>query len=210
MTIKKTEKWPPKKVVVKKKTKAELDVIRAENGKKGAAASSAKICAENKIIRAEYASEAKATYKQKHPPYNADIAQIVIDCVKSSCKSLPTICKEHKDLPPHTTIYFWLAENPDFNSKYAVSKAMQATIFAEQIMQIADGEDDDNKCHSIENTQARDDLRVRTRQWYVGKLIPKVYGNALNNVVSDDASQEKLKEMRDRIDSLLDKHAKDY
>jgi hypothetical protein len=83
-------------------------------------------------------------------------------------------------MPSIGTILRWVSEKPDFREQYARAREIQAETHADDIVTIADGptEGDD----SVKT--ARDRLRVDSRKWVASKLLPKKYGDKLQQEVS--------------------------
>jgi len=103
-------------------------------------------------------------------------------------KSLVDICKMD-GMPTDRTVIRWLS-NPKmtaFRDEYYHARRVQAEIYVDEIFTIADASADDwipsiNK-HGEQNGWKPDNeaiqrsrLRVDTRKWYAGKLIPRIYG----------------------------------
>jgi hypothetical protein len=123
--------------------------------------------------------------------YSEEIAKQV--CTETAQgKSLRSICKNN-DLPHRHTIMYWLQDEDkvDFFDRYTRAKLIRAECMADDLLDIADDaandymereEEEDNKSVSYSfNGEhfARSRLRVDTRKWYLGKVLPKVYGDAL-------------------------------
>ncbi len=96
--------------------------------------------------------------------------------------SVNKIC-QMPSMPSRETFYSWLRENKlgSFD-KYARAKDIQAELYAEQTIEIADDasndyiiDDEGNERLNTEHIQ-RARLRVDTRKWYASKLAPKKFG----------------------------------
>jgi len=83
--------------------------------------------------------------------------------------SLRMICQAD-DMPSESTVYLWLARNPEFSEMYARAREERAHIAAEDIIEIADTEPDPNVAR----------VRIDARKWYAGKLNAKHYGEKLD------------------------------
>jgi hypothetical protein len=70
-------------------------------------------------------------------------------------------------LPSPSTIFRWLEENELFRQRYARAREIQATIYADEILTIADSCEDANKAR----------LQVDARKWHASKTAPKVWGD---------------------------------
>jgi len=88
-------------------------------------------------------------------------------------------------MPTPATIYNWLNHHEDFLKQYARAKEMHADAMAEEILRIADTADADNVCDEYGNIKpnhewiARTRLRVDARKWYLSKILPKKYGDKI-------------------------------
>lgn len=99
--------------------------------------------------------------------FNEAIAESI--CLRiADGQSLRSIC-EGQDYPDRSTVFRWLADNPDFRDQYARARELQAESLADDIIDIAD-----NK--GLEPNDKR--VRIDSRKWLAGKLKPKVYGDA--------------------------------
>ena len=117
-------------------------------------------------------------------------------------QSLNAICKDSL-MPTRSTVNLWLFndKNPLFSDNYAVARARQQDYFADEILEIADdcAQDAEIKFtksgnpYISENWQSvnRAKERIKTRQWLMGRIAPKKYGE------------------RVQIDAQLDIHLKE-
>jgi hypothetical protein len=71
-----------------------------------------------------------------------------------------------------STLFRWLADDEVFREQYARAKEVQAELMADEIISIADGNDDVRGNVDVQ----RDRLRVDARKWVAAKLLPKKYG----------------------------------
>ena len=74
---------------------------------------------------------------------------------------------QEKGLPSHTTISRWLNENEEFSAMFARAREQRAETFADQIVHIADTEEDAAKAR----------VRVDARKFVASKLLPRTYGD---------------------------------
>lgn len=87
--------------------------------------------------------------------------------------SLNKICQSD-EMPHRATVYRWLRQNDDFSDNYTRAKEDAADWFAEQIVEIADSEEDPNKAR----------VRIDARKWIASKLKSKNYGEKQQMEVS--------------------------
>lgn len=114
-------------------------------------------------------------------------------------ESLNRICKDD-DMPRRETVIQWALghvkrdekgeiknkEILDFSNNYARARIVQATVYADGILDIADDRSkdwvtgDDGKVVPDYDHIARARLRVDTRKWYLAKMLPKIFGDRLD------------------------------
>ena len=70
-------------------------------------------------------------------------------------------------MPSTTAIIKWLNQHEEFAAQYARAKEAQADYYADEIVEIADTEEDAAKAR----------VRVDARKWVASKLRPKKYGD---------------------------------
>lgn len=115
-----------------------------------------------------------------------------------SGESLRAICAD-EDMPSVTQVCRWLRNDPEFCNQYALAREAQAELFADNIIDIADGrlppeydileqklveekqktlgeEQGEALVAVVQDPVARDRLRIDARKWIASKLLPKKYG----------------------------------
>lgn len=106
-------------------------------------------------------------------------------------KSIVYICKKDK-FPCLSTFFNWLDEIPEFLDRYEKAQQLKAQFLAEELIDICDdtgsdvqfSEDSDENGQGAkpfickENTAQRR-LKIDTRKWVAAKLMPKKYGEKL-------------------------------
>ncbi len=75
------------------------------------------------------------------------------------------------------TVRNWLLQHPEFVKQYARAREEQADFYAEDIIEIADGEEMPD--------QKR--VRIDARKWVACKLHPRVYGDKLDVTTRDES-----------------------
>jgi hypothetical protein len=80
------------------------------------------------------------------------------------------------------TVFNWKHEHEYFSHKYAHAKELQAEFLKQQIIDIADDSSNDEEVTEFgvkmnREFVERSKLRVQTRQWLMGRLAPKEYGD---------------------------------
>lgn len=105
----------------------------------------------------------------------------------SEGETVRKICSE-KGMPNMATFFAWIAKHEEFKKQYHHAKEVQLEGFADETVDIADNgandwmeRNDPKNPGWIANGEAvrRSDLRVKTRQWLLGKLAPKRYGELI-------------------------------
>lgn len=97
--------------------------------------------------------------------YTEELAAAICERLTNG-ESLSAICRE-EDMPAISSIYLWMNKRPEFSEMYARAKEDQADTLADQILDIADTEDDPNRAR----------VRVDARKWVAAKLKPRKYSD---------------------------------
>ncbi len=107
--------------------------------------------------------------------------------------SLRKACALDKDFPKPATVCLWVLSYPDFAEQYTRARQLQAQLLADEILEIADdGRNDiievgeNGKTHIETNWDCihRSRIRVDTRKWYLSKVLPKIYGDKIQQEVT--------------------------
>jgi hypothetical protein len=105
-------------------------------------------------------------------------------------ESLRSILKT-EGMPSMPTVMRWLMNRPEFESKYVRARRLQAEVWADEMIDIADDSTNDYMEKkggtelNAENIQ-RSKIRLEQRRWYAEKLLPKVYGPKIAIGGTDD------------------------
>lgn len=115
--------------------------------------------------------------------YTQEIADEI--CTRlANGESLRAICGSDRDdfLPAMGTVFRWLADpdNVTFREQYARAREVQAETMADEIVAIADGSGSLEEKVAL---SARDRLRVDSRKWVASKLLPKKYGDKVEQTL---------------------------
>lgn len=106
-------------------------------------------------------------------------------------RTVRSICTDD-DMPATQTIYNWLNTYPKFLEQYARSKEIHADAIADECFQIADTSDADTAFDEYGNPKPnheyiqRSKLRIDTRKWYLSKVLPKKYGDKVEQTIVGD------------------------
>jgi hypothetical protein len=135
--------------------------------------------------------------------YSPELARKICRAIATTTDSMTIICKQNPDFPSKKVIWEWRFDYEDFRNLYIEAKRQQADLLAEEINDIADNDSQDRIINEatgreVANTEyiARSRLRVDTRKWIACKLLPKVYGEKVQNETTVTIKQEDaLKEL---------------
>ncbi len=118
-------------------------------------------------------------------PFDQRLADKICEEIAKSPYGLRRIMREQPGLPTVSTIMLWLNDeaNQSFREQYARATDLRAELLFDQCIDIADESENDKPrvsdhedVHATEQV-ARSKLRVDTRKWMAGKLMPKKYGD---------------------------------
>lgn len=90
----------------------------------------------------------------------------------------------------HVTVLNWVRDIDGFAHQYARAREAGWALLADELVEIADdGSNDsyvdaDGKVRVDTDVVARSRLRLDTRKWLLSKMLPKVYGDKVHQVVS--------------------------
>lgn len=130
--------------------------------------------------------------KKKNPvgaptDYTVELGDRICELIATNTLGTKKLCLIHDWMPNADTIYKWRYRHKEFADKYALAKAKQAELMAEDIIEIADDGlndtyvDDEGNVKVDSDVVARSRLRVDTRKWYASKLAPKIYGDKVHH-----------------------------
>ncbi|HMF72314.1 MAG TPA: hypothetical protein VK616_12630 [Flavitalea sp.] len=158
-----------------------------------------------------------STKKSKEPKkvgrpsdYTQELGELICQRIATHDKGLPRLCAMYDDMPAESTINRWRYQVPEFRTKYAQAKMIQADLLAEQCLEIADDDSQDIRLNDegYESLNgefvARSRVRIDTRKWLASKLLPKQYGDKLlleQKTEENDKLKAELMELRDRLDA---------
>lgn len=137
------------------------------------------------IARPKDKDKPKEAKKPKGRPtlYSNELINKICELIMSG-KSMVEITKM-EDMPGQTQVYKWLNEHKDFAEKYTRAREIQADVYFDQIIEIADCTTEDDIFNEQGNRVAnsewinRSRLRVDARKWAASKLAPKKYGDKI-------------------------------
>jgi hypothetical protein len=131
--------------------------------------------------------------------YSVQLANAICEALVEG-RSLRSICTD-EDMPGRSTVFRWLEEHAEFRELYARARKVQAEIFFDETIEIADDARNDwmerrtqkdvSWVANGENIQ-RSKLRIDTRKWVVAKLSPKKYGDKAEDTGGSEAPVVKV------------------
>lgn len=137
--------------------------------------------------------------------FSLEMASIILGRLANG-ESLRSVCRDEA-MPDRSTVYGWALDNIEgFSSQYARAREMQAHALADDILEIADdGTNDWMRRNDPENPgwQAngehlqRSKMRQDARKWNAAKILPKVYGDRVQQEhVGPDGGPVKFETVR--------------
>lgn len=128
--------------------------------------------------------------------YNPELGDLICRRIASG-ESVLKISRD-ADMPGRTTIWTWTNDNEEFRDKYARAKAAQMDHYAEQLVDIADSNEDDTYCtaegevkHDTDHIQ-RAKLRIDTRKWVMARLAARKYGDKSEQNITANVTVTRL------------------
>lgn len=136
------------------------------------------------------------------PMFSMELFKKIARAISLTTEGLEQICAANPDFPNPSTIYEWRIEYPDFGDMYMEARREQAHLLAAEILKIADNtqqdtitkEDKNGREYEVSNSEwiARSRLRVEARKWIASKLLPKVYGEKIQQETTVTIKHEDL------------------
>lgn len=81
-------------------------------------------------------------------------------------------------MPNRSTILKWFRDVPEFSTMYARAKEIGFEVLADEIIDLADAEENMNK-----DQLRRHQLMIDTRKWLLAKLQPRKYGERVTQEI---------------------------
>lgn len=103
--------------------------------------------------------------------FSQDLFDMICDRIADG-EALRTIC-QGEDMPKAGSVCRWMAQDETglLGEQYARARQAQAELIADEVVNIADTEEDPQKAR----------VRIDARKWYAGKMKPKVYGDKVSH-----------------------------
>lgn len=121
--------------------------------------------------------------------YTKELGKEICDTLSTSIDGIRRICNANPHFPEPCTIKDWRHKYEEFSLQYENAKLKQALGFAEDIVDITDEVENDyimTDKGPVANPAAiaRARLRMDARKWIACKLLPKVYGDKVQQEVT--------------------------
>lgn len=132
--------------------------------------------------------------------YSEELANEICDAISTTNKSVKKLCKLNKHWPSHETIFRWRRLNGHFCDQYTRAKQCQIETLVDDIIEIADDatndyiENEEGKMVANSEHIGRSRLRIDTRKWLAGKLMPKLYAD--RNQPKQDGDEDAISKVR--------------
>lgn len=123
--------------------------------------------------------------------YSEELAARICARIATSSDGLNKICSE-TGMPNPDSVYSWLLKYPSFSENYTRARSDQAQLLADEIVSIADTTEvgvvvtekpDGTETRHADMIEHRK-LRIEARKWVASKLLPKKYGDKIQQELS--------------------------
>jgi len=127
--------------------------------------------------------------------YTKKMAEEICDAIAESGKGIQQLCDDNEHFPCERTVFRWLNKHEEFSQQYAIAKIKQVEYLVNEINVMM------NEPHYyMEDGVRRIDAKILrtkidTRKWLASKLVPKVYGDKAQSVVTVINHEEALEEL---------------
>ena len=140
------------------------------------------------------------------PQFSQAVAEHICVCLATGIPLTKIVRGD--GMPKLTAVYRWLAERPEFGEMYARARADMAHTVVAEILEIADDARNDwverNGERVVDNEAVqRSRLRVDARKWAAAKLLPKVYGDKIEQTVTGPDSGPVKLEVEAKVQARL-------
>ena len=121
--------------------------------------------------------------------YSEELAEEILDRIARG-ESLKQICSE-PGMPAPSAVVQWCDRNLEFAERYGRARERCAEHWASEIIDIADSVRSGATSEEINAAK----LAVDSRKWIVAKLLPRRYGDRVEQVVTVDATSDPMDAM---------------
>jgi hypothetical protein len=121
--------------------------------------------------------------RARHTPMTDSVFDILLERLTQG-ESLIKICRE-SGMPNWNAIWRYMARNPQAQERYAVARAAQAHIIAQEAL---------DEAIKGSGDPARDRLAFDARRWYASKVAPRSFGDRVDHKI--DVSEGYIEALR--------------
>ena len=127
--------------------------------------------------------------RARHIPMTDSVFDILLERLTQG-ESLIKICRE-SGMPNWNAIWRYMARNPQAQERYAVARAAQAHIIAQEAL---------DEAIKGSGDPARDRLAFDARRWYASKVAPRSFGDRVDHKIDvSDGYIEALRLVNKRL-----------
>lgn len=119
------------------------------------------------------------------PLYTPELAAVI--CARlAEGESLRSICSG-PGMPNRSVVQGWVIDNHnDFHTQYARAKAIAADLMFDDSLDIADEAVGSTNQGGVDGAAVQKQrLQIDTRKWYLSKIMPKKYGEKIQQEISN-------------------------
>lgn len=116
-------------------------------------------------------------HRHRRVCFTPQIGEVILRRIAEG-EPLIRICGPNRKagMPDRLTVQVWLRKDEGFRQDYLLARQMQAELYAEQIIEIADGRALEGEAGDGPGDPRRDWLRMSARRWMAGVMAPRTYG----------------------------------
>lgn len=118
--------------------------------------------------------------------------ELTAEIIERMCEgeSLRSICRDD-NMPAMSSVILWKTKHPEFSIQYEAAMTSRAQHLFDELLEIADDStrdkivDENGNERTNTEVVGRSRLRVDARKWALSKMIPKLYGDKVEQIVSN-------------------------
>lgn len=134
--------------------------------------------------------------------YTKELGDEICEAIASSELGLLHLCNANPHWPDRSNIFLWRRKFPEFRDKYTQAKEDQTEVSVEYMQEVMN---EPHKWIDQETGLTRIDvpmlrLKIDTMKWQVGKLKPKKFGEAKDQVLPNTELDEDCKKRYSEMD----------
>ena len=138
-------------------------------------------------------------YKKGRPTkYTPELAEEICNAIASSSDGLRALCIQNPHWPERANIFIMMRKHPEFRLQYTQAKQEQGEVLVDYLQELLAEEHkykDEFGNERIDVAMLR--LKVDTIKWQASKLLPKQYGQVVDE--KKTASESIVEKLLDRL-----------